>query len=89
LIKPLSGLQSVLSRIPRTKGLHLDEAILRVARLEAVAAEYPFRPTREEETGAPAEAAGPSSITPGSSRPMEDAKIAKTTTPRGRITPPS
>jgi hypothetical protein len=58
-----------------------------VARPEAVAAEYPYRPTREEETVGPAKAAGLSSIAPGGSRPTEKAKVDKTTTPRSRITP--
>jgi hypothetical protein len=82
-----TGLQSVLSRIPRTKGLHLDEAILRVARPEAMTAEYPLRPTQRERTSGPTEVAGPSSITPNDSRQGKGAKVDKMMTPRGRITP--
>jgi hypothetical protein len=84
---PFTGLQSVLSRIPRTKGLHLDQAILRVAKPEATTAEYPLRPTQEERTSGPTAVAGPSLFFPSDSRQGEGAKIDKTTTPKGRITP--
>jgi hypothetical protein len=84
---PFTGLQSVLSRIPRTKGLHLDQAILRVAKPETTSAEYPLRPTQEERTSGPTAVAGPSSFFPSNSHQGEGAKIDKTTTPKGIMTP--
>ncbi len=45
------GLQNVLDSIPRTKNLHLDEALLRVIRPTQWSAEYPFRRTLESSAG--------------------------------------
>jgi hypothetical protein len=40
-----AGLHEVLGAIPATKGVHLDEAFLRLRKPEPGVASYPFRPT--------------------------------------------
>jgi hypothetical protein len=45
------GLQSVLDSIPKTKNLHLDEALLRITRPTQWSAEYPYRRSIESSAG--------------------------------------
>jgi hypothetical protein len=45
------GLRNVLDSIPRTKGIHLDDALLRVTRPVQWAAEYPLRQSLRRDGG--------------------------------------
>jgi hypothetical protein len=89
----------VLSSIPRTRGLHLDEAMMRISKPVEGTAEYPFRsssPTGLARTGASGSAtdgsvtttpeAGPSGTTSGRKRISERSE-ASPERKKGTISP--